>query len=511
MIRSRPLKQPLGPILPLVCLLAWSCGGEERTSSADLPRGIRHVLLISLDTLRADHLGCYGHEYVQTPTLDRLAQEGVLFERCMSSAPTTLASHTSIFTGVYPHTHGVPRNGYLVNDENQMLAELLRDQGFRTAGFAGAAPLAEEVNFHQGFDEYDASFSVTEGLRAGLFQRPANEVTDAALDWLAGRDSSADERFFLFLHYYDIHAPYVFPAPFAGMYSKDGLSVDASMDGLNALRQKLNWEGREPGQPGKAPEDGFGGRLRERDGPGLAKARRMAAEYAAGVTFTDHHLGRLFEGMRASGVLDETLVIVTADHGETHFEHANTFDHGATVFDSVSHVPWILRLPEARQAGRRVGTVVSNIDILPTLMSLLEFPVPSEVEGFDLTDELEGRAVNRPPVFSEATKPFNGPRFNSNKLWLNQGKFQAVRTASHKYMLRLPDQKFGLYDLRADPTEQSNLLQAAGEFDDALHTELDGALRAWRMEASPLSATESRSEAQLDALDALGYTGADEE
>ena len=490
------------------------CGGDEPSSdSGEFPLGIRHVLLISLDTLRADHLACYGHEFVQSPALDELAREGVVFDYCISSAPTTLASHTSLFTGKYPHTHGVPRNGFEVPDANVMLPEVLREHGFRTAGFAGAAPLDTDVNFHQGFDEYDADFTITEGVREGIFQRPANEVTDTALDWLDGRGAGVDERLFMFLHYYDIHAPYEFPEPYAGMYTEDGVAIDASFENLGSVRLALAIDARAPGQKPReqAPEDGFARRIRERAGPGLEKGRRMVAEYAAGITWTDHHLGRLLSGLRERGLLDETLVIVTSDHGETLFDHANLFNHGVSVYDSESHVPLIMRFPGGRYAGKRVEDVVSNIDFFPTLLSLLELPIPDDSEGVDVSGILEGGSADRGPVFSEATKPFSKPRFNADPLWKNQGKFQAIRTDRYKYMFRIPDQQFRLYDLRSDPTEEHDLLIEGTTAVEVVRDELDAALRYWRESAAPLGADLSDSDDQLKALEALGYAGSDED
>ena len=155
------------------------CGGDEPSSdSGEFPLGIRHVLLISLDTLRADHLACYGHEFVQSPALDELAREGVVFDYCISSAPTTLASHTSLFTGKYPHTHGVPRNGFEVPDANVMLPEVLREHGFRTAGFAGAAPLDTDVNFHQGWGLHELMPITGEMIRPQGVQRDQQDMAD---------------------------------------------------------------------------------------------------------------------------------------------------------------------------------------------------------------------------------------------------------------------------------------------------------------------------------------------
>jgi len=501
-------------LLAMTLLLAAGCAGEE-PEPTDFPLGIRNVLLISIDTLRADHLGCYGNDVVQSPNLDALAAEGVVFERCISAAPTTLASHTSLFTGKYPHTHGIPRNGFVVHEDNRMLPEILVDLGFRTAGFAGAAPLDTEVNFHQGFEHYDANFTVTEGVREGVYMRPANVVTEAGLAWLDELPSPEDQRFFLFLHYFDVHAPYESPAPFAGMYAKNGKAAGGSFDDLTRVRGLLAQEGRAPEQAkdrvGRAREEGFQRRLQEANGPGLRQARALAAEYAAGVTWTDHNLGLLFDGLRERGILEQTLVVIVADHGETLFDHSNTFNHGVSVFDSETHVPWILRLPGGRHAGTRVGDVVSNVDVLPTLLRLMEIPAPAEVEGRDVSATLQGESLPPRPVFSEATKPFGRPKYNDHPVWANNLKFQGVRLGDHKYMFRLPDDTFRLYDLGEDPSEVENLLKGDGAFDEQLRAELDRTLRAWQESADPLKTGVTDSREQLKALQALGYTGDEEE
>lgn len=489
-----------------------SCTEEGADVPGDSSGAIRNVLLISLDTLRADHLGCYGHEFIQSPAIDALARDGVLFTNCISAAPTTLASHTSLFTGTYPHTHGVPRNGFFVHPDNEMLPEVLGANGFRTVGFVGAAPLDTDVNFHQGFDEYDANFTVTEGLREGIYQRPANEVTDLALDWVSNNGGPEDERFFLFLHYYDVHAPYDFPEPYAGMYSGADETIDTSIDNLKLVRSALNKQGlaKEQGPRAKATEDGFASRVLVGDEATLGDARSMAAEYAAGVTWTDHHLGRLFDGLRERGVFDETLIVITSDHGETLYDHSKPFDHGASVYDSESHIPLIMHFPGGRFSNQRVEAVVSNIDILPTLLSLLEISVPEDVEGIDLSLAFDEQNLERSPVFTEATKPFNLPLFNSDPVWKNQGKFQSIRTERFKYMARFPDKKFRLYDLKSDPREETNLLVKGRKFDEEIRVELDGALRYWRESAAPFGGEMTTSKDQLDALNALGYAGDDE-
>ncbi|MFT6831180.1 MAG: arylsulfatase A-like enzyme [Planctomycetota bacterium] len=501
----------------VVC--AWmttACSGDAGEPDInDLPFGIRHVLVISIDTLRADFLGCYGHDFVKSPAIDQMSGEGVRFSQVMSAAPTTLASHTSLFTGKYPHSHGVPRNGYEVPEVNEMLAEVLGTYGFTTAGFVGAAPLDTDVMFHQGFDTYNADFTLTEDVREGIYQRSAPEVNDAVLGWLDGRELKSHDRLFLFLHYFDVHAPYTVPTPFGGMYASSGEPADASTDALKVVRKDLMNEARglAPGGRRNPPEEGFARRLRDDGGPALVEADAMIAEYAAGVTWTDHHLGNLFEGLRERGLFDETLIILTADHGETLYDHANLFNHGNSVYASETHVPLLVRFPGGEFAGERIEEPVSNIDVMPTLLDLLGLPAPDGIEGVSLARLLAGEALERGPIFSEATKPYGKPKFNADPLWKNQGKYQAVRSGPYKYLFRLPDNKFRLFDMGADPDEERNLLRPGAEAPanlTAIEERLDGLLREWRASAAPLAAEQSTSDAQRRALEALGYSGASE-
>lgn len=499
-------------VLTALLVACAGCGSSEGEAHSSRD-GIRHLIVISVDTLRADYLGCYGHPFVQSPNIDRLAREGVLFERCFSTAPTTLASHTSLFTGTYPHTHGVARNGYEVADENEMLAEVLAARGFRAAGFVGAAPLDTDVNFHQGFEHYQTSFSLVEDLREGLYQRPANEVTAAVLAWLDDREGagSPSERLFLFAHYYDVHAPYTPPAPFARMYREDDSKLDGSLKSLRKVRRGLIKAGALAGERDDASEAGFHDRLRTDGRARLRDAKYVAAEYGAGVTWTDSQIGVLLDGLEERGILDEMLVVLTSDHGETMFEHQSVFKHGTSVYDTEIHVPLIFVLPDGRHAGTRVERITSGIDVMPTALALLGIDSPAGVEGEDVSIAFAGSPPPRAPIFAEATKPFSVERYNDDPLWPNRRKFQCVRSERYKYMICLPDDQFRLYDLHADPTEEVNLLAEENGSVRAVADELDRTLRAWSDSAKPISSRAVDSQQQRDALDALGYGGDDEE
>ncbi len=202
--------------LAAVALLTGSCGRPG------LPQGVpRHVILISLDTARADHFGFMGAESASTPMLDAAASQSVVFTDYMTVVPTTLASHVTLMTGKYPMHHGTPRNGFMVNRGNVMLAEVLKEAGFRTAGFAGSFALDERFDFAQGFDHYDQNFRMLVG-EGGVDQnqRRARDVTDAVLQYL--RQEGVPDRLFLFAHYFDAHRPYTAPPPFDTLHDPRG-------------------------------------------------------------------------------------------------------------------------------------------------------------------------------------------------------------------------------------------------------------------------------------------------
>ena len=448
---------------------AWGLAALSGCHSAATPPAFRHVLLVSIDTLRADHLGCYGSPFVRSPHIDRVASEGLLFEQHISVAPSTLASHTSLMTGTYPRTHGAAHNRVRVGDGNRMLAELLSEAGFETAAFIGGLPLASAVHFQQGFGHYREP-------RPPQHRVPGAEVTDAALAWIG---AAARERSFAFVHYFDVHQPYVHGEPWDSMYRRDDLG---ELPGPGPLRRALA-----RGEPG----------ARE-----LSRATRAA--YAGGVTYVDDQIGRLLEGLSRSGWLDEALVVVTSDHGEAMDEHADElWNHGHTLYDETVRTPLVMRFPGAWRAGTRIPQLVANIDLVPTLLELLGLPLPDGIEGRSLVPLLLGGAGPvRDLVFVEATRPHDEAH-EAGTRWPNERKLRGVRTQRWKLVhAPLPD-RIQAFDLDSDPGEQTDLSAAArtGAPWDALRSSLD----AWAAgEAAPAT------RAELDAwteeqLGALGY------
>ncbi|HET7747029.1 MAG TPA: sulfatase-like hydrolase/transferase [Vicinamibacteria bacterium] len=285
------------------------------------PRDV-NVLVVTLDTLRADKLGAYGAKDGSTPHLDALAAQGVVFENATATVPLTLPSHASIFTGLFPPRHGVRDNGgFFLGDEVTTLAERLRSAGWATGAFVSAWVLDSKWGLGQGFDHYSDRFELSKykTLSLGTVQKRGDEVTADALRWLEG---VKERRFFAWVHLYDPHTPYDPPEPYASRY---------------------------PGRP-----------------------------YVGEIAFTDELVGRLTGWLRASGLDGRTVVVVLADHGESLGEHGEQ-THAYFVYDSSMHVPLIVRTPWGDRG--RVPGQVSTADVMPTVLDLAGLDPPADVDG----------------------------------------------------------------------------------------------------------------------------------
>jgi arylsulfatase len=477
------------------------------------------VVLISLDTFRADHIGAYGARR-PTPALDRLAAESVLFAEATTPAVSTLAAHTSLMTGSWPHNHAVPRNGFLVPEANVMLAELLRDAGFHTAGVIGAFPLESRFAFNQGFDFYDQSFDIPAlgrleiGAGNDQNQRLGEKVTATALAHLDQVRDQA-ERIFLFVHYFDAHALYAPPPDFAEATTGDRR---ATMDMTVVEDTVREHQARILGAGAASPpgfnniiRSGFGGPLREiAVAAGIepnATDLRLAQLYAGEAAYLDHEIGKLLEGLRARGMDEETLVVLTADHGETFWEHGDLWNHGLWVYQSTAHVPLLLRLPGGAEGGSVVHTPVSTIDLLPTLCELLKLAVPERCDGGSLMPLVRGDTRAEGPVFSEATQPWNVEPPNG---WRNVMKPRSVRLGPWKYVRCLYNGVEQLFHLERDPHEQDDLLRRP--LDAPARQELErlrSTLAAWEAAARPVARPEQdlSDAGTRGILEAMGYVG----
>ena len=329
-------------------LLAVLGFGLAPAVAGDLPRKPLNVILISVDTLRADALGCYGNRAAATPAIDALAASGVLFERAFAHTPLTLPSHTNILSGTLPVVHGVHDNlGFRVPDRAVMLAEHLKSQGLRTAAFVGAYPLDSSFGLDQGFDLYD-DFYGSKNRSSGLLfvERPAGETVARAVDWI-GRQTK--EGWFVFLHLFDPHQPYAPPEPYAGRYASD--------------------------------------------------------PYGGEVAYVDHCLAGLVQALTGKGLAGSTLIVLTADHGEAFGEHGES-THGYFAYNSTLHVPLIISGPGVTRPGTRLGNAVSHVDIYPTVCGLLGIPAPDGLQGRSLAPLIGGRPLRDGPIYFECLAPF---------------------------------------------------------------------------------------------------------
>lgn len=479
-----------------------------------------HVLVISLDTTRADHISCIGGAAspIQTPALDQLAKEGALFTQAQSAAATTLSAHTSLMTGTWPQRHGVVRNGFVMNSHNQTLAETLGARGYRTRAVLGSFALDSRFGFDQGFEVFDETFDLLVGTGgADQNQRIGERVTTALLDQVD--QHGEDEALFLFGHYFDPHAPYDPPlAQRAGFGPHmEGITGDPLRVERAVRAGQARALGAGAGLPGLAGvvRGGLSQSLLEGHDPSPGpKDDQLIALYGAEVVALDCALGRLFEGLKERGLWDRTIVIVTADHGETFNEHADRWNHGLWVHGSTVHVPLIVRVPQehpwaSKLTGRRIDQVVSTIDVYPTILALLGMEPQTQVQGVNLGPLLEGLELDRGAVFSEATQPWMGLEdlARSRGQWANSLKPHSVREGRWRYIRAPYLQWEQLYDISADPSEQNNLASDPALADVVFR--LRNHLQQHQGVADPLpsSFNSTQIEETRIRLEALGYGG----
>jgi arylsulfatase A-like enzyme len=370
----------LGRIVAAAVLFLPFCG-VGRNEPTKLP----NVLLISLDTLRADHLGCYGYGRDTSPNLDKFAKEGVLFESVTAAASWTVPSHMSLFTSLYPSVHGVESVDKQLGEAIPTMAEILARNGYATAGFVTGPSLNRAMGFHRGFQSYD-DYTVNLMCEENLFhdldakkltvnQVPTNHViTNLATAWLK---KHADERFFLFVHYWDCHSDYIPPPPYDKRFDPDYAGPE---DGRNIAARHAELEGNAP------PE----------------VKRHLVALYDGEIGWTDSHVGKLLATLSDLRLSEKTIVIILSDHGEGFWEHGK-IEHGYGLYEELVHVALLMRWPGMLPAGARVKGDVSHVDLLPTLLGLLGLPKPQITHGLDLSSVCLGKQeVPDRPVFSES-------------------------------------------------------------------------------------------------------------
>jgi arylsulfatase A-like enzyme len=460
--------------------------------SAALP----NVIVIVVDTLRADRLGCYGHPANLTPTMDQIAAEGVRFSRVIAAAPWTLPSVGSLITCYGPSVHKA--NSFksvsdmdrgqvpvvaMLDDSFTTLAEVMKQAGYETGGFSANKFIKAKYGMGQGYDEYDTSYA--DNTVQGTL------INKAATDWLKGRAAS-DKPFFLYLHYMDVHGP----------YDADSRFMDPLMQAVEANPNKR-----------QMPEAVFGrinGYLRRPPRKTLDPSRwdRLSryydyweARYDAGVAEMDFYLSELIAELKTMGVWDDAYVVLTADHGEALGEH-QVWDHGYTQFQTDLHVPLIVRYPGVVPSGRVVHRTASLMDVAPTIYEQLGISFDQSVQGRSLVGHMAASDDAHAVAFADGIKV--GPR------WM------AVVRDNWKLMVRAKADSSRvsqwLYDIEADPGEQQDLSTAHPE----LVAELSGLLVQYATESRALKPgvaqrTVAPTPDELRQLQGLGYTGGTDE
>ncbi|HSQ00845.1 MAG TPA: sulfatase [Candidatus Dormibacteraeota bacterium] len=328
--------------------------------------GPPNVLLITIDTLRADHLHCYGQALPTSPNIDAFAARSVVFERAIAASGYTGPSHSSIMTGRYPRRHSSGfSNGLLVLSGVETLAETLRLRGYDTAAFVSNAVLGARSGLNRGFDVYDDQFDSVEANRSNVYERRAPQTLERALAWLA---RPRTKPFFLWVHFQDPHGPYTAPAPYGDQFH---LPVSAG----------------EPELPVLDDDSGQGGIPRYQVVDGQRRVSEYRSRYAGEIAFMDRSVGELLAAVER---YSPTVVALTGDHGESFGEGGFYFAHGHSAAPDLSHVPFILRAPGLRPERR--ADSVSHVDLMPTILELAAVPAPAGMEGIALGPVLRADA-----------------------------------------------------------------------------------------------------------------------
>ena len=396
-----------------------------------------NVVLITIDTLRADHVGCYGYKQITTPNIDSLAADGVRFDQAFAVVPVTLPSHTAMLTGTYPMLSGMHDfSGNKLSPQQPTLAAVLKQAGYATGAVIGSAVLDSRFGLNRGFDFYYDHFEFNRLEEANLdeMERPGNVVADLALDWLA---KNSQNKFFLWMHLYDPHYPYRPPEPYSREYA--------------------------------------------------------AHPYDGEIAFADEQVGRLVRFLKEKGLYQNTLIVLSGDHGESLGEHGEK-THGFFVYNATMHVPLIIRLPE-NGAARTIGDLVSLVDLMPTVLAALGLEIPSQVQGRSLLPELRGdNAARTRDLYGETFLP---------RLHFNWSELRATENAKYHF---IDAPRPELYDLAKDPGEVHNLFAEKKAVAEEMRSKLTALIREYSA-GKEMAEKTGLDPALMERLKSLGYAG----
>jgi arylsulfatase A-like enzyme/Tfp pilus assembly protein PilF len=404
-----------------------------------------NVVLITIDTLRADHVGCYGYKQIKTPNIDGLAADGVRFERAFAVVPVTLPSHTSMLTGTYPMWSGM--HDFSANKLSPLqptLASVLKQAGYQTGAVIAAAVLDSRFGLNQGFDFYYDHFDFSRLDEANLdeMERPGNVVADVGLDWLA---KNSQKKFFLWMHLYDPHFPYHPPEPYSREYA--------------------------------------------------------AQPYDGEIAFADEQVGRLLRFLKEKAIYQNTVIVLCGDHGESLGEHGEK-THGFFIYNATMHVPLIIRLPE-NAAARTVSDPVALVDLMPTVLGAVGLEVPPQVQGRSLLPDL--RDDRRPEDQVERNRVLYGETFLP-RIHFNWSELRGSENTKYHF---IDAPRPELYDLVQDPGEVHNLFTEKKAVAEEMRAKLARMIRDYSAgkELAEKTGLDPALMERLKALGYAGFSG----
>ncbi|MBU1855027.1 MAG: sulfatase-like hydrolase/transferase [Nanoarchaeota archaeon] len=417
--------------------------------------GNLNIVFIVLDTVRPDHLSAYGYERETSPNIDELAKEGTLFTNAFTVIPYTTSSHISMMTSLYPFVYqprmpGAQPTGVAILEDNHLtLAEILRGNGYNTAAFISVSMMSPASGLNDGFEVYNYS----QGVRRG------NETTKVALEWL---EQNYDEKFFLWVHLYDPHDPYNPPEPFDELFQDYELRYDnISLSDFTAMKQAI-------------------------------------ANYDEDIRFGDSHVGLLLDKIKELGIDNNTLIVFTSDHGEQFGEHLVpiyqgmgpqvVFEHARTLYDQEIKVALIIKSPGIPK-NKKVDGLVENIDIMPTILEVLNIPLNKNAQGVSMLPLIKNEEETRSFIFSHLY-PIISPYYKST-----------IRTKDYKLIYDHYNKENQLFDLKKDPQEQINIYTIMSDVAEEYERKMIELIQHYTITTDiNIPTLESEAEQQLIAL-----------
>jgi len=448
----------------------------EAKPAAAAPKPARpNVVIVTIDTLRADHLPIYGYARDTATNLRRLARSSVVYENAFSAHTNTAPSHGSMLTGAFPGVHGIRQNGMKLSASVPTLADILHGEGYATGAFVTGWTLTPHTGLDRGFDVYDAQFPRS--------RRPGAEAWRIADRWLT-KTAAKKTPFFMFLHMFEPHFPYEPPDEVTLKWLPEQTALAVPLD------MQL---------------------------PGLASKKRLSAaaiteftaRYDAEIAVADRVIGRLRKRLTDLQLIENTLIIFTSDHGETLFERPWIADHGGRAYDEQTHVPMLVHFPQSEYRKKRVAAPVHHVDIMPTVLDVLGIAAPAGLPGQSLREVVRNRKLRGDmtrPVFSHARpEPERVPEIGA--ALLKTGIITAVRLPPFK-LIEYPmanGQYFQqLFNIETDPGETKNVAAEHPDQVAALHAQLE-AFRQRTGTADPNTPVPVHSDEVQQQLKALGY------